>query len=344
MKRTGGDFDTHHHVVTYRINTVDSSLSEGVSSQSRSCPPALINMAISISAAVGLGALSLALAPYTPLYSLMQSLVFLPQCASLLAVAITSWTLYIVLRSERQLSPSHTRRCGLPALAFTTPSAWSAVIMKNQWEESTSSGPSGKRYHSAATDSLNKRLDSVFELIRESFILPWYNRISPSSSFPNAIDDLLHQVLSELADHSEHADWAEILVSKIIPTLTDHLRHYRSVEHLSSTGPSPNAALPLPLPLKSHAALSQQAQVSAKMSLAPVESHLRSVLERVVHGLLPEKDRSEVVSTVAREILLGTVLLPVFEMLCDSDFWNRQIDEKGGRYLHEQCVFKPEHS
>jgi hypothetical protein len=31
-------------------------------------------------------------------------------------------------------------------------------------------------------------------------------------------------------------------------------------------------------------------------------------------------------------------LMPVFDMLCDSDFWNRQIDERGGRYLHEQYV------
>jgi hypothetical protein len=28
----------------------------------------------------------------------------------------------------------------------------------------------------------------------------------------------------------------------------------------------------------------------------------------------------------------------VFNMLCDSDFWNRQIDEQGGKYLHQRWV------
>jgi hypothetical protein len=41
---------------------------------------------------------------------------------------------------------------------------------------------------------------------------------------------------------------------------------------------------------------------------------------------------------MVREVILGTVMMPVFDMLCDSDFWNRQIDEKGGQYLHEQYV------
>jgi sorting nexin-25 len=297
-------------------------------------------MAVPISTSMGLCALVLALASYTPMYNLVQPLTLLPQWISLTIVALLIWGTCVLLRAKRKLSPSHTRRYGLLALAFTTPSAWSAVLTKHKWEESSSSGV---QHQSRGTEGLNERLDAVFELIRTSFILPWYNRISPSSSFPNAVDDLIHQSLSELVNRSEQADWSSILVSKIVPTLTDHLRHFRSVEHLSSTGPSPNAALPLPLPHKSHSALSQQAQVSGKTPLASVETHFRAVLERVVRELIPENDRSEVVSTMVREVLLGTVFLPVFEMLCDSDFWNRQIDEKGGRYLHEQCVIDRKH-
>jgi sorting nexin-25 len=62
------------------------------------------------------------------------------------------------------------------------------------------------------------------------------------------------------------------------------------------------------------------------------------LLERALESALPENDRSEVVKTMVREVMLGAVMMPVFDMLCDSDFWNRQIDEKGGQYLHEQYV------
>lgn len=294
-------------------------------------------MALSIPAKLGLCALLLALAlvPRTRFHRLLQLVVFLPEWTSIVLIGLLGWILYLLLRSERHQSPSYTRRYGLPTLAFTTSSAWSAVLTKTQWEGSSSSGRASCL---SGSERLNSRLDSVLRLIRISFILPWYNRISPSTSFPNAIDDLIYQALRELVSRFDQADWSHILVSKIVPTITDHLRHYRSIEHLSSTDVSPDAALPLPLPANSHPALMQQAQVSAKTPLAPVEAHFRSVLERVAHGMLPEKDRSEVVTTVIREVLLGSVLLPVFEILCDSDFWNRQLDEKGGRYLHEQCV------
>jgi len=287
-------------------------------------------MPLSVAAITGLLTLGFALS-YS--FNSLRAVVLLPLWTALIVVIFAAWALYNLVGSERKLSPSYARRYGLHTLAFTTPSAWSAVLTKYQWEESS---VPARPQHTNASDNLNDRLDSIFKLIRSSFILPWYNRISPSKSFPTAVDDLIHQALSDLVERSGHVDWSNVIVSRIVPTLTDHVRHYRSVEHLSSAGGLPDTALPLPLPIKSHPALSQQAHVSGKAPLAPVEAHFRSVLERVVHGILPEKDQSEVVTTIVREVLLGTILLPVFEMMCESDFWNRQIDEKGGKYLHEQ--------
>lgn len=282
---------------------------------------------------VSAGLLLLTLVP--PFPSILRATLAVPLWVSLFTTLSTIWIVVTVSRSERQLSPSHHRRYGRPTLGFETPSAWSAVRTRAQWELQASKP---KLLHTATSDTLDRRLDRIFELIQSTFILPWFSRISPSPVFPNAVEVLVRRTLSTVVGRAESIDWSTLIVSRLTPIITDHLHHYRTVEHLSSSSsaPTPYAALPLPLPAKPHPALSQQVHVSAKNPLAHVEAHFRATLDRVVDQALPTKDASDVVKTLVREIVLGTILLPMFEMLCDSDFWNRQMDEKGGRYLHEQ--------
>jgi sorting nexin-25 len=231
------------------------------------------------------------------------------------------------------------RRRALKPLAFTTPSAWSAVLTRSQWEDDPSPG-SIPRVFRAAPPHLAARIDAIFGLVKGSFIIPWYSRISPSSAFPNAVEVLVRQTVANIISQGGEVDWSALMVSKVVPILKTHLQHFRSVEHLSSSSPtpSPNPALPLPLPARAHPALSSQSHLGAGSSSPAIEAHLRGLLERALESALPENDRSEVVKTMVREVMLGAVMMPVFDMLCDSDFWNRQIDEKGGQYLHEQYV------
>ncbi|GFZ43633.1 hypothetical protein JCM24511_01353 [Saitozyma sp. JCM 24511] len=229
------------------------------------------------------------------------------------------------------------RHRALRSLAFTTPSAWSAVLTRSKWEDDPSPG-SIPRVFRAAPPHLAARIDAIFGLVKGSFIIPWYSRISPSSAFPNAVEVLVRQTVANVISQGGEVDWSALVVSKVVPILKTHLQHFRSVEHLSSSSltPSPNPALPLPLPARAHPALSAQSHLGAGSSSPAIEAHLRGLLERALESALPESDRSEVVKTMVREVILGTVMMPMFDMLCDSDFWNRQIDEKGGQYLHEQ--------
>lgn len=231
------------------------------------------------------------------------------------------------------------RHRALRSLAFTTPSAWSAVLTRSKWEDDPSPG-SIPRVFRAAPPHLAARIDAIFGLVKGSFIIPWYSRISPSSAFPNAVEVLVRQTVANVISQGGEVDWSALVVSKVVPILETHLQHFRSVEHLSSSSltPSPNPALPLPLPARAHPALSAQSHLGAGSSSPAIEAHLRGLLERALESALPESDRSEVVKTMVREVILGTVMMPMFDMLCDSDFWNRQIDEKGGQYLHEQYV------
>lgn len=228
------------------------------------------------------------------------------------------------------------QRHALRPLSFTTPSAWSAILTRQAWEQPGASySPS---IHRSASTALNARLDQILELVKSSFILPWYRRLSPSPAFPNALDSLLRLAAADITKRTEAIDWPSILVGRILPIVTDHLHHYRSIEHLSnhSSRPTRDPSLPLPLPKRLHPAFVGDMAATRDGSLPSIEMHLRSQLARAFGQTLPENEQSEVLKTMMKEIVLGTILLPIFDMISESDFWNRQIDERGGRYLHEQ--------
>ncbi|KAK4686234.1 sorting nexin-25, partial [Tremellales sp. Uapishka_1] len=245
--------------------------------------------------------------------------------------------LYVEIRKDRaQLDESSTlarERHALRPLTFTTTSAWSAVLIRNSWEEKTSQF---SVIHPAASPAFNQRLDTFLLLVKKTFILPWYTRISSSPAFPNATEEVIRQSIARLVDRAKTVDWPTLMTAKVLPHITSHLKHFRSIEQLASQTLSTSPTLPLPLPSKPHPSLSPQVHLPAGATSPSIEAHLRGILTRTLEEVLPDNEQSEVVNTIVREVILGAVLLPIFDMLCDGDFWNRQIDEKGGQYLHEQ--------
>lgn len=270
-------------------------------------------------------------------FTYYQSIVVTPAIASLLVCVAAYFSISALIRSD---SISKTkRRNPLHPLVFTTPSAWSAVLIRQTWE-SQSTSSKGPTLLSSAPQIVKTALDRLLQLIQRHFILPWYTRISTSPAFPNGTDTLIRHAIANLIHQGENVDWSSLLVSRLVPIIKDHLQHYRNIEHLASTtSANSRTALPLPLPAKSHPALSTQNHTTISGVPPLVEAHLRAQTELILAHILPEADRSEVVCLLVRELLLGAVLLPVYEMLCDPDFWNRQIDDRGGRYLHEQYVY-----
>ncbi|WVQ85251.1 hypothetical protein IAT38_007416 [Cryptococcus sp. DSM 104549] len=269
-----------------------------------------------------------------PRLYILQTIFLTPIYLSSFLFISTSLIIYTSLTTDRSSgppSPAARQRHALRPLRFTTPAAWSAVLTRSSYELAP---PPFSPIHPSISAQLGTRLDGLLQLIIRHFVLPWYARISPSPAFPHAVEGLVRQAVGEMTRRSEGVDWPGVMVSKVLPLVKDHLQHYRSVEHLSSTSPT-HPALPLPLPDTSHPALSDQSHASSGTSPS-IEAHLRATLKRVLGLIIPEKDQSEVVNTIVREVLLGAVVTPMFDMMCESDFWNRQIDERGGRYLHEQ--------
>lgn len=189
--------------------------------------------------------------------------------------------------------------------------------------------------HGFEEPKLAARLNTVLGLIRGSFILPWFSKISRAPAFPNKVEGVIRHALGEVSTRVETVDWPNLGVAKVLPLVTDHIAHYKSVEHLAgSIGTSD--ALPLPLPKDAHPVFTLHTHTSAETNVPAIEAHLRGHVERIVNAVVPVEEQTVVLKTIVREIVLGAILMPVFNLLSEPDFWNRQINEQGGKYLHQR--------
>jgi sorting nexin-25 len=281
--------------------------------------------------------------------STFQLILLFPSFLALIIVLGVSVLLYLVYRADRDVPRSDLlarQRHALRRLAFATPQRWSALLELYQRQTTGAITGSNEAWrtpiHGLEQPDLSTKLDQLFTLIRRHFILPWYERISPTPALPNAVEVLIRQSVSGISKRAEKVDWASFTVSKLVPLVTDHLHHFRSVEHLAtapntSINSTPtNPVLPLPLPKGHHRALTTQSHLSSDTFSPTIESHLRVMISKMLKEVLPKEDQTDVVHTIIQEVVLGSVVSSVFEILCDGDSWNRQIDERGGRYLHEQ--------
>ncbi|ODO11762.1 hypothetical protein I350_00546 [Cryptococcus amylolentus CBS 6273] len=254
---------------------------------------------------------------------LLQAILLAPVFLSSFAFFVLAGLVYYAIRSDResQPSPASRQRRAIRPLRFTQSAAWAATLDGNPTD---STHPP---IRPNASPELNNIWNRFLGLIIQHFVLPWYDRISPSPAFPYAVDGVIRDAVQEVIHRAEAVDWPIVMVSKVLPVLTNHLQHYRSVEHHTTTSP----LLPLPLPPRPHKAFSDP-----HLSSSAIEEHLRQTLTRIISQAVPEKDQTPVVVTIVREILLGAVVTPMLTMICEADFWNRQIDEHVGKYLHEQ--------
>ena len=267
--------------------------------------------------------------------SFVDSILLLPLFAATTALTLLLFLIWSADQDQAALAQLATER---RTHAFRALAIGLGLDPDPGGEKELSSGIVRISLHKSLPETINRKLDALFVLIRKSFILPWYRRISPTDALPDSVELLIRETVVRLVEKSEAVDWPTFAVSRLVPLVQAHVHHFRSVEHLvpSSATTSPTPTLPLPLPRRPHYALDNNDHISTASSSAAVETHFRSVVEGIVVNVLPVASQTAIIKTLVREVLLGTILLPLFEMLCDGDFWNRQIDEQAGKYLLER--------
>jgi sorting nexin-25 len=228
--------------------------------------------------------------------------------------------------------PPRTRRVDR-SLSFSTPAAWHAALTRDQWSHTP---PRSLPPLIPQHPSLSANLNELLIFIVRDFVLKWYTDISSSPAFPTAVSGVLHSSLQNVLKRVNSVEGPDLIVYKILPAITRHVEHFRESESVVR-GVSVERHLTRSEELdillasryagtgKLHQAIANLSVISTRQS---EEEYLRSVAERILVHVLPEREaQSKAVLIVVREIVACCVLAPLMEMLADPDFWNKMIDQ-----------------
>ncbi|KAH9968824.1 PhoX domain-containing protein [Russula dissimulans] len=258
----------------------------------------------------------------SPLILLLLSplLLLLIPVTFLLLALLFGYVLDITLTPQSLRVPSAAH-----PLAFSTPAAWQAVLIRSQWS--------------------HKPPQSLPPLYPQSPMI-WYRDISSSPSFPTAVSSTLHSALGRLSDRLSSADPSSIIVKRVLPKITTHVDQFQESE-IALRGAGLERRLTeseeLDMLLASryaskggrlHPAISN---LSSSFTKQAEENHLKSLLDRILPLILPASEaRSKALCVVIREVVACAVLYPLMDMLTDPDFWNCTIDQLAGAAIRQR--------
>ncbi|KAG8972070.1 Intermediate filament protein [Tulasnella sp. 425] len=252
---------------------------------------------------------------------------------------------WILASLGRTKGPHETLRHAARPLIFSTPAAWQAVLIRSKWSSSATSRSSHPPLLPDSPD-ISNLLEEIIENIIRDFVLVWYSKISPSTSFPSALDDTIHSALTIILSRVELLDLPSLIVHRILPKITSHVERFRQSEMaLRGVGIERHLSQSDELDLllasryagkggKLHPAVEN---LSSPVTKQTEQAHLRMLVEKVLPLVIPDKEiQSQSVMIVAREIIACVVLSSVTEMLADPDFWNKTIDQAAGAAIRQQ--------
>ncbi|GAA6050922.1 hypothetical protein JCM3770_002539 [Rhodotorula araucariae] len=239
----------------------------------------------------------------------------------------------------RRTSTGGRRWLGVPPFHFTSPAAWAMTQTKAAWE----AAPDAARPSlPGAPPFLEAALDSLLRLILRDFVLKWYSTLSDSPAFPAAVDRTIRDTLVALAGRVASVDWSEVLVGRILPLLTTHLESFHIADEAVRAGPSDSDETDLFVASR-FASSTKGGKLHPAIDVASINSRpaeeawLRELAGGILPLVVPEREmESAAVRVMVREIVACAVLLPVFELLSDPDWYNRMIDDKAGAAIRDQ--------
>lgn len=207
---------------------------------------------------------------------------------------------------------------------------------------------------------LRPGLRRLVQLILRDFVRSWHARLLPphdppeerdsANSFPVAVETVLLTLIDTLSSRAQQLDLERLLIN-LIPILTTHIAAFRTAEiTLHGTMPDPHSTTPTSTNpatgqddlflAKAYADGTLHPAVSSLSSLSsrPTElRHLDTLLGRLFGALLPAPEANcQILVMSLRDLLSGTVVQPLVEMLSDPDFVNQLLSRKAAHALQEQ--------
>ena len=190
---------------------------------------------------------------------------------------------------------------------------------------------------------LSDRLDVLIEYVLRDFVLSWYRKFTTDTLFPAHVDHTIRLAVLELGRRVTEVDWADLLVRKIMPVVTEHFKQFvdadLSVRQKSLRGNlTESKELDYAIAAEFNGGVLHEA-----ISLKSFEygTYRKTWLRNRVSNILPyvvaKKEADvRVVSELVTDIASSSVLFPILTMLSDPDFWNQQVIKQGGTTIQDQ--------
>jgi sorting nexin-25 len=225
--------------------------------------------------------------------------------------------------------PSHNERSyGARHAAFVRPERW-----RKEVEALTKRNEYMMEPIYPASFAVSDSLDVLIGLILRDFVKSWYGSISKSPTFVNEIDRCLRAAIGELRDRILAVDMVEIVVSRLIPIITDHLRASYEAEQIVRgrklmRNVTESEELDLAIAAKYKEGRLHPAASLAYSNTKPIQQqHLRGLVAKILPKVLPPSMMtSPAVNVLVKELVACAVLSPVMQMVADPDMWNQLME------------------
>ena len=190
---------------------------------------------------------------------------------------------------------------------------------------------------------VSQALDTLLNLAMRDFVASWYSSISPSSLFVNEVDRYIRLALAEIRDRLLQEDVVSMIVTKIVPIMTAHMKDFDQAERLVkgrslSRNVTEGEELDLAIAAKYRDGKLHPAALLAFSDSKSIEQdHLRKIVLRVLPDVVPgDLISSRAVSVLIKEIVACAVLFPIIQLLKDPDTWNQLIEAYGRTALQDR--------
>lgn len=254
----------------------------------------------------------------------------------LLAVFTALFVLFTTSRPKNDAA--RNRLTPQPALSFLSPSLWP---LENEAFHSERSYVPSLVYPQSVL--ISDAIDRVLGLVLKEAVSSWYGNISKSPAFVNEVDREIRLAAESIRDRLLAEDLVNIVISRIVPIVTSHLREYVQAERAvrgraGSRNITESEELDLAIATKYkdgklHPAISLTFP-DPKLSQ---QEYMRKVVVRILPDVLPENlIKSRAVTVLVKEIVACAVLHPVMQLLSDPDTWNQLIEAYGHVALQDR--------
>jgi sorting nexin-25 len=145
--------------------------------------------------------------------------------AFVFGVVLALTSVLVVIISTSRKTDNDSRIWKQPALAFLNKESWRKEIERFRQNQVYNAQPLYPK-----SFIVSEGVDELLRLATRDFISSWYSNISGSPVFANEIDKALRIALSNLRDRLLAEDMISIIVSRVIPIITAHLKEFDKAE------------------------------------------------------------------------------------------------------------------